>query len=248
MIDLVKNLKMVVAYEGTNFAGFQLQKNGPTIQAELEAAILEITSKKTNINGAGRTDSGVHAQGQVVNFYTDSMIPVQNLQKALNSVLPPTILVKSIVEVPLSFHARRSALTKTYSYRIYNLEQRPLFERNFVYHYKIPLNVAIIRQAIPFIIGERDFKSFQAAGSSVKTTIRTINYCNLVEDGSEIKIIINADGFLYHMVRNIVGTLFLVGNGRMDIQCFQEIIAAKDRHCAGPTAPAQGLCLEEVIY
>lgn len=248
MTGTVKNLKMVIAYEGTHYAGFQLQINGPTIQGELEKAIKKITSEVVNVYGAGRTDSGVHATGQVVNFFSHSEIPAQNLQKALNSVLPVDILVKSVAEVLPNFHARQSAQTKTYIYRLYNSEQRPLFERNLVYHYKKPLNFVVMQKAITCIVGKHDFKSFQAAGTAVQHTIRRVNYCSLEVDGPELKFTINADGFLYHMVRNIVGTLIIIGQGKMDIPRFQTIMNAKDRNLAGPTAPALGLCLAEVFY
>lgn len=248
MTGPVRNLKLVIAYEGTHYSGFQLQKNGPSIQGELERAILQTTAEKVNIQGAGRTDAGVHAKGQVVSFLTHSRIPIQNFSKALNSVLPADIVVKSAIEVALDFHARYSARTKTYMYRIYNLETRPMFERNFVYHYKYPLNIGMMRKAISYLVGEHDFKTFQAAGSAIQTSMRKINSCSLLEEAPEIKMIINADGFLYHMVRNIVGTLILVGNGRMEPEYFRGILMSKDRSLAGPTAPAKGLSLEEVIY
>lgn len=239
---------MVISYEGTNYVGFQLQKNGITIQEELQKAIHKITGELVKIHGAGRTDTGVHAKGQVVNFYCHSKRMLPKFQKAINAVLPADILVNSITEVPFNFHARYSALSKTYSYSIYNSEERPLFERNFVYHYKYNLNLEKMREAIPLILGENNFKSFQASGSVVQTTIRTVNFCSLESIGSQIKFIINANGFLYHMVRNIVGTLILLGQGKIDIERFQEIIIAKDRNLAGPTAPALGLCLEKVYY
>ena len=239
---------MVLAYEGTNYAGFQLQKNGPTVQGELETALQRITCESVTIYGAGRTDAGVHASGQVVNFLTHTKIPVEQLPKAFNSVLPADILVKSVCEVPVNFHARYSAQSKTYIYRIYSGVQRPLFERHFVYHYRHSLEVGLMREIIPFILGQHDFKSFQASGSTVKSTVRTVNYCKLGIHGQEIQLIINADGFLYHMVRNIVGTLILLGVGKLSRQDFQHIMTAKSRTLAGPTVPAQGLCLAEVIY
>jgi tRNA pseudouridine38-40 synthase len=239
---------MVIAYEGTNYVGFQLQKNGLSVQEELQKAILKITGEFVIIHGAGRTDAGVHANGQVVNFNTTTVIEKERLKKAINAVLPADILVKLIASASADFHARFSAINKTYSYRIYNTEERPLFERNYVYHIRHKLNVEKMREAIPLIIGEHNFKSFQASGSVVQSTIRTVNFCSLESHGPQIKFIINANGFLYHMVRNIVGTLFLLGQGKIEIQRFQEIILAKDRNLAGPTAPALGLCLDEVYY
>jgi tRNA pseudouridine38-40 synthase len=244
----LKNLKIVIAYEGTSYAGFQLQKNGSTIQGELQKAIRQITGELVNIYGAGRTDAGVHASGQVINFKTHTIIPPQKLKKALNAVLPDDILIKSVSEVAADFHARFSAISKTYIYRIYNSEERPLFERNLVYYFRYSLNLEKMRQAISLILGEHDFKSFQASGSVVQNTVRNINYCSLDSMGLELKLTINANGFLYHMVRNIVGTLILIGQDKMDLKQFQKIMLAKDRNLAGPTAPASGLCLEEVFY
>ncbi|MGE5581661.1 MAG: tRNA pseudouridine(38-40) synthase TruA [Bacillota bacterium] len=248
MKDLLKNLKLVLAYDGTRYAGFQRQSNGVTIQEELETAISKITGSQVKLIGAGRTDAGVHARGQVANFYSETTIPVEKLLKALNAVLPDDIIVKSVTEAAPAFHARFSALSKTYSYRIYNSEFRPVFERNFVYHYKYPLDVGKIEETCLLIVGKHDFKSFQAAGSPVKTTIRTVNFCRVHRDGPEIIFTINADGFLYHMVRNIIGTLILVGNGRLTKNQFRRILEQHDRGLAGPTAPAGGLCLEEVFY
>lgn len=244
-----RNIKLVLAYEGTNYAGFQRQRDGiETIQGTLEAAIQKITGQSINLIGAGRTDSGVHANGQVVNFITTSTIDNEKLLQALNAVLPADILVKAVDDVPLEFHARFAAKTKTYSYRIHNERLRPLFNRNFVYHYKHLLDLDLMVQAAQLLVGTHDFKSFQAVGSSVKSTVRTIYFCELTRQGPEIKLLINANGFLYHMVRNIVGTLILVGTKRINLNEVEQILAAKDRSLAGTTAPACGLCLEEVKY
>ncbi len=244
----IRNLKLVLAYQGTNYAGFQRQLNGPTIQGILEDGLSRILNIKTTIIGAGRTDAGVHARGQVVNFKTANPLQVDKLHKALNSILPEDILIQTVKEVDLEFHARYSAKNKTYSYSIYNDKLRPLFNRDFVYYYRHQLDVSMIQKAIPILTGKHDFKSFQAAGSAVANTIRTINFCQLAQTGPLIKITINADGFLYHMVRNIVGSLILVGNAKLTVDSFMIVLEGKDRTIAGPTAPAQGLCLEEVYY
>ena len=244
----IRNIKMVLAYDGTNYAGFQRQLNGPTIQREVEECLSRILNIKTTIIGAGRTDAGVHARGQVVNFKTVNRMSISKIHKALNSLLPKDILVKSVIDADFAFHARYSAKGKTYSYSIYNDELRPLFERNFVYYYRYQLDLDKMKQAITFLTGKHDFKSFQAAGSSVENTIRTIHFCRLDRTGLLIKLTINADGFLYHMIRNLVGTLILVGNSRLSVAQFKDIITARDRAFAGPTAPAQGLCLEKVFY
>jgi tRNA pseudouridine38-40 synthase len=248
MDERIKNLKMIIAYEGTAYAGFQIQKNGPTIQAELETAIGRITGEKIHIHGAGRTDAGVHAKGQVVHFPTQSNHSNEKFKKAMNSLLPADIIVKNVYEVPMEFHAQYSARNKTYCYRIYNSEERPVFERNFVYYYRFDLNILKMHEAIPYLIGEKDFKSFQASGSPVLDTIRIVNFCNLESNGPLITFTINANGFLYHMVRNIVGTLILIGREKLEPSAMEKIILAKDRGVAGPTAPAIGLCLEEVMY
>lgn len=239
---------MVIAYEGTNYAGFQRQLNGTTIQGILEANLSQILNSQVTIIGSGRTDAGVHARGQVVNFRTVNQIPAPKIHKALNSLLPEDILVKSVIETDLEFHARYAAKCKTYSYSIYNDQLRPLFERNFVYYYRHQLDLNKMKQAIDLIVGKHDFKCFRAAGSSVTNTIRTIRFCRLEQNGPLIKLTINADGFLYHMVRNIVGTLILVGTDKLSVAKFQIILEERDRKIAGPTAPAQGLCLEEVFY
>ncbi|HOP73560.1 MAG TPA: tRNA pseudouridine(38-40) synthase TruA [Bacillota bacterium] len=244
-----RNIKMVVAYEGTHYAGFQRQAGGvKTIQGALEEAIAQITGSMPNVIGAGRTDAGVHALGQVVHFHSETRLKEGQLLNALNAVLPRDIVICEVSEVPAEFHSRYSALSKTYSYRIWNDPVRPVFHREWLYHYKYPLDTAVMREAASFIVGQHDFKSFQASGSSVKTTVRTVHFCELMSEGPEITIRINADGFLYHMVRNIVGTLILVGTGRMSLAGFKAVLAACDRNAAGPTAPASGLCLEEVFY
>lgn len=239
---------MVLAYEGTNYAGFQRQSNGPTIQGVLEDKLGMILNCKVNIIGSGRTDAGVHAGGQVVNFKTVNQLPAVKIQKALNSLLPEDILIRSAEETVLDFHARYSAKNKTYSYNIYNDELRPLFNRNFVYYCRHQLDLERMKNAAVVLVGRHDFKSFQAAGSIVSNTIRTIHFCQLHQAGFLVTILINADGFLYHMVRNIVGSLILVGSGKWPIEKFKSLIDKKDRTLAGPTAPAIGLCLEEVFY
>jgi tRNA pseudouridine38-40 synthase len=245
----LRNWKLTIAYEGTRYAGFQKQVGAiPTIQSKLETAIYTITGDVPKLTGAGRTDAGVHARGQVVNFFSGAKLQPEQWLKALNSRLPEDLAITAVSEALPDFNARFSAKSKTYSYRIYTDRVRPIFNRNFVYYYKHQLNWDMMRRAADFLAGAHDFRSFQAAGSSVKTTVRTVNFCSLQRVDSEIGIEINADGFLYHMVRNIAGTLILVGCGKIAVDDFQKIIACKDRNYAGPTAPAQGLCLEEVFY
>lgn len=248
-MGLRRNLKLIVAYDGTGYAGFQRQAQGiPTVQAALESAIYKITREEVGIIAAGRTDSGVHARGQVVNFTSQTRLREDRFLSALNAVLPEDIAVQSVETVPLDFHARFSAVSKTYGYYLYNQAIRPVFNRNWGYFYHYPLEIDKMIEASLCLIGTHDFKCFQATGSSAKTTVRTINHCEIERRGSEIQIIINGNGFLYHMVRNIVGTLILVGSMRMTVDRFQAIVNSAERSLAGPTAPARGLCLEEVFY
>lgn len=244
----VRNLKLIVTYEGTRYAGFQRQVNGLTLQAVLEEAIRKLTGETVKIIAAGRTDAGVHARGQVVNFHSHTGLPAAQVQRALNHFLPEDVLVWLVDDVASDFHARYSAKSKTYSYRIYHSELRPVFERNFLYHYRFPLQIDQMQEAAQILVGTKDFRSFQATGTAVKNTVKTIHFCKVTQQEPEIRIEINADGFLYHMVRNIAGTLILVGNGRITVADFQRILEVTDRSLAGPTAPASGLCLEEVFY
>lgn len=249
MAENYRNLKMIIAYEGTEYAGFQRQKSGIlTIQETLENAIFQITGEKSNLIGAGRTDAGVHAKGQVVNFKSSTHLETTPLLKALNAVLPKDIVIRDVCETDSEFHSRYSAKSKTYLYRIYIHALRPLFERNFVYHYRYQLDFDLMSQVAALIEGTHDFQCFQASGSVVKSTIRTVNYCRLSKKESEIRLYINADGFLYHMVRNIVGTMLVVGSKRITVAEFVDIVKTGERQKAGPTAPAGGLCLEEVFY
>jgi tRNA pseudouridine38-40 synthase len=245
-----QNIKLVIAYDGTGYAGFQKQAGQATstVQTALETAIMKLSGETARVTGAGRTDAGVHARGQVVNFYTGARLTELQWVKALNATLPPDLLVCGATKVEADFHARFNARSKTYGYRIYNGQLRPVFDRNFVYFYRRYLNEELMRQAARLLVGEHDFRSFQAAGSAVKSTVRTVNFCHISRLGPEITLSINADGFLYHMVRNIVGTLILVGNGAVTVTRFQQIFRAADRKLAGPTAPALGLCLEKVFY
>ena len=244
-----RNLKMVLAYEGTHYAGFQRQVASiATIQGTLEQALYTLTGAKITITGAGRTDAGVHAKGQVVNFFSETQMMPERIQLALNSILPSDILILNITEISPDFHARFAAKNKTYSYTIHNSILKPLFNRSFVYHYKYPLHLPLMQEAAAFLMGNHDFRAFQATGSTVQNTVRTIHFLELSQRGPEILCRINADGFLYHMVRNIVGTLIAVGNGKILIPAFQQIVAGRNRINAGPTAPASGLCLEEVFY
>lgn len=243
------NIRCVVEYDGTDFYGFQRQSHRVTIQGALERAIRELTGQAVTITGAGRTDAGVHALGQVVNFFTDSRIPVERWPYALNSRLPTGIVVKQADAVSETFHARRSAVAKVYRYTIWNAPFPSVFMNRYALHVRTPLDVAAMRVGAEHLVGSRDFAAFRAAGSApVATTVRHVDSFHIEQDGKRIDITVKADGFLYHMMRNIVGTLLLVGDRRRPPQWVADVLASGKRAAAGPTAPAKGLCLLLVEY
>lgn len=249
----MRNLRLILAYDGTDFHGWQRQPDAATVQACLEGALHKLTGAPTPVCGAGRTDAGVHAVHQVANFSTNSTIPAGNFVKALNGLLPPTVRIKSADEVPLSFHARFDARRKTYRYRILMTPVcSPLLWR-FVYHYPYHLERERMAQAAALLVGEHDFTSFAAAdlhdeeaNSNVRTILRS--HCRWSARSSMLVYEVTGGGFLRYMVRNIVGTLIEVGRGRLVPDDVARILAARDRTQAGPTAPAQGLCLMKVEY
>lgn len=245
----MRNIRCLVEYDGTDFYGFQRQKGRETIQGCLERAVATLTGERVTVHGAGRTDAGVHAEGQVINFFTTSRIPTERWPYALNSRLPAAIVVKAAEEAPADFHARKSAVAKTYRYTIWNAPFPSAFWRRFAYHVPTPLDVDAMRQAASLLVGRHDFAAFQAAGSTpVRSTVRHLQRLDIVQDGPRIDIYGKADGFLYHMMRNIVGTLLLVGDGRRPPAWVGEVLASRRRELAGPTAPAHGLCLIRVEY
>ena len=242
------NIKLILSYDGTNYCGFQIQKNGPTIQGILEQALAKRTGESIRIIGGSRTDSGVHARGQVVNFHTKSTIPPAAFAPALNSLLPPDIVIRHSRRVPEEFHARYSAKGKVYHYLI-NTRQRPLpFERHHSWQLGGPLDLRAMEMAARFLEGRHDFRGFQAVGSPVKSTIRTIKKVFIRARGPLVILSFHGDGFLYRQVRNMVGTLVAIGQGRMSPGVIPEIIAGQDRSAAGPTAPPQGLFLGRIFY
>lgn len=260
----MRNIRLTVAYDGTDFRGWQRQPEAATVQGLLEAAAAKITGEKVRIWGSGRTDAGVHAANQVANFKTSCPIPCGNLVKALNDALPPTVRVKEAREAPPSFHARNDARSKTYRYRILLAPIASPFVARFVYHYPYPLAWEKMAKAAQSIKGKHDFASFAATGSGAEKskdpeaggpsryrgTVRTVFESQLTHRfRPEILIYeVRGNGFLHHMVRNIVGTLVEVGRGRIQTGDIGKILEARDRTGAGPTAPAQGLCLWKVEY
>ncbi len=245
-----RNILLKIEYDGSDYAGWQTQKNAQAIQPVVEAAIRTATGKKANLISSGRTDAGVHAVCLMANFKTDSDMPLHKLQLALNGILPKDIAVKEAREAPLSFHSRFDAKSKIYTYTILNSPARAAILRGHVYHISHKLNVALMRRESKRLVGRHDFKSFRAAPSENKkgSTVRAIKKLKVVKSGDLIKITVEADGFLYNMVRNIVGTLIAIGKGKLKAGDMEKILRAKDRKFAGPTAPARGLCLMEVKY
>ena len=250
----MRNLKLVLAYDGSEFSGWQVQPDAATIQGILASAIGRVTGEKVLPQGSGRTDAGVHALAQVATFVTESPIPAQNLVKALNDILPPSIRVLDATEASLDFHARKSAHAKTYRYRMYRDAICPPFVARYVWHYPFPLEEDAMRQAASFVLGEHDFTSFAAVdserGREDKTisNVRQIFQSSWERAGEELVYTVRGNGFLHHMVRNLVGTFVLVGKSTLRPQSIADILMARNRSAAGATAPASGLFLVSVEY
>ncbi len=247
----MKNIKLTVAYDGTNYHGFQEQRGTglPTIQEVLETTLSKVAQSPIQIIGAGRTDAGVHAQGQVVNFHSDRWpVPTEKIHLALNTLLPGDLRVVKAEEVPPDFHARFSAKAKTYRYSIYHHRVMSPQHRLYCYHEPRLLTVQAMQEGCQYLLGTHDFKCFQAQGSPVKDTVRTILRAELVEEKAVIHLYLRGNGFLYNMVRIITGTLLNIGMGKIKPQEMERIIASKDRTLAGTTVPPQGLCMMEVEY
>lgn len=244
----MRNIKLILEYEGTGYLGWQRQPQGMTVQQALEEALERITGAKTTVVGAGRTDAGVHARGQTANFRTESDLPVERLRGALNALLPRDIVVLKAEEVPQDFNARFSARSKLYYYTVRNGRTRPALSRDFCWHVRWPLEILPMHQAAAHLLGRHDFAAFQSAGADTSTTVRTVFRADWTRSFDTLTFAIEADGFLYNMVRAIVGTLAAVGRGKITPDEFAEIVNAKDRARAGRTAPAQGLCLMRVRY
>lgn len=245
----MKTYRLVVQYDGTDYAGFQVQPNQRTIQGELEAALRRLGPNPIRITGAGRTDAGVHSEGQTVSFRDAGLtVPVDRLPYALNALLPRDIRVIASGLEPVDFHARISALTKTYRYQIYESEFPNVFYERYAYWIQKPLDWNTITECSRLFVGRLDFAAFAASGSSAKTTVRTM-YQVSVDTGGPLKMIrFTADGFLYNMVRNLVGTLVDVGRGNLNLDDVRTIMASGDRRLASATIAPQGLYFESVNY
>jgi tRNA pseudouridine38-40 synthase len=248
-MDLRRNIRLLLEYDGTGYHGWQRQLDAATIQGVLEAAVARLTQERVAIIGSGRTDAGVHARGQVANFRTESAIPLKAFHKGLNSLLPRDIAVLSATEAPPEFHARKSARAKTYEYRILNRPNRSPLNRHYAWWIASPLNLAAMAGAAGFLLGEHDFTAFRASGSDNKNPVRRVLAATWQEEpGGWLSFTITATGFLRGMVRSLVGTMVQVGQGKAPSAKLAELLASGARHLAGPTAPPQGLYLVEVVY
>lgn len=244
----MRNIKLVISYDGTCYHGWQCQPDLITVQETLIKAVERIVNHKIKLYGGARTDSGVHAMAQVANFHTVSKIETKNLLRGLNSLLPGDIRIKGVYDVEESFHSRYSARSKTYVYTILNRPFDSPFYTRYVWHIPYPLNVPSMNRAIKYIKGEHDFSAFKKKNESYSSHIRCVLRSGVKKRGDFIYVFIEATGFLRYMVRNITGTLVLIGQGRLKEDSISEILASKDRDMAGPTAPARGLFLKEIYY
>ncbi len=245
----MRTFKLIIEYDGTQYKGWQVQPGRPTIQGVIQETLERLTGKPLSLIGSGRTDAGVHAVAQAAHFKAETRMDVPSIQRALNSLLPPDIVIKEIEEVDDSFHARRQTRCKLYEYRILNRGLRSAFHRGYAWHIPYPLDLGRMEEATEFLLGEHDFSSFRSAGSSTKSPVRRVIRAEWKRgrDGL-VRFEIEGSGFLKQMVRSLVGTLVEVGRGKITPEEFRRILASKDRTKAGPTAPARGLFLKEVKY
>lgn len=244
----MRNIKLTIEYDGTNYCGWQIQKNAVSIQEVTEKAISSLVSNKIDLTGSSRTDARVHAKGMVANFLAECSIPTKNFPAAINGKLPDDIVIVKAEEVSLDFHSRYSSIGKRYSYTILNRREPSALLRNYASHIPLPLDIKKMQQAGCHFLGTHDFEAFKSAGSSIKSNVRNVGLLDIEGFDGLIKIYIEADGFLYNMVRIIAGTLIEAGLCKISSEEILSIIESKDRKRAGKTAPPQGLCLERVYY
>lgn len=246
----MRNICLTIAYDGTAYHGFQRQPefHGPTIQGTLAKVWKALVGEDIQIYTAGRTDTGVHAAGQVISFFSNARIPEGKIPKAFNSLLPKDIRILQARDEEEDFNARRSAQWKRYDYLIDNHPIPDVFQRLYALHEPVPLNLTAMQEASVFLEGKHNFQAFAAAGGSSKTFERILYVCRIQPDGRHLRLICVGNGFLYHMVRIIVGTLLEVGQGKLPAETLPDIIASRERKRAGETAPAHGLTLTYVNY
>ncbi|MGN1098162.1 MAG: tRNA pseudouridine(38-40) synthase TruA [Clostridia bacterium] len=245
---MVSKYKLTIMYDGTAYHGWQRQQNGITVQEIMEDTVSRIMSKETAIVGCSRTDAGVHARMYVCSFFADTTIPADKLPFVLNTMLPPDIRAVGCELACEDFNARFDAVKKTYKYQIWNTSFGDPFLRNYAWHYPVKLDFEAMEKACGIIRGEKDFRCFMAAGSVVKNTVRNLSELRAEKDGELITVTASANGFLYNMVRIIVGTLVYIGNGKLKLDELEGLIREGDRRKMGITAPPQGLRLYEVLY
>lgn len=246
--DMMRNIKLTVQYDGTNYHGFQTQINAVAVQDVLEDAIGALVGHPVRVSGCGRTDAGVHAKAFVLNFFSKTAIPAEKFPFALNTRLPRDILCVRAEDVASDFDAKDSAIKKRYTYYIQNSPIPDVFRQGYAWHYKYPLDIVAMQKAAEAFLGTHDFIGFASAGFTVKTTVRTIYELTVQKTGDLIAIDVTGNGFLYNMVRIIAGTLVFAGMGKIDPAAMPDIIRSGDRERAGITAPACGLFLSEVFY
>ena len=244
----MRNIKLTIEYDGTNYHGWQIQPSEPTIQGVIEAALTKMTKTETRITGAGRTDSGVHAAGQVANFHTETDIPIGAFQKGLNSLLPKDVVILEAVEAPLGFNARFSAKRRIYEYTILNRSYPSAFWRNRAYFFPEPVDVLAIDHLCQSLVGKRDFSAFQKAKSDRLNAVCEVFDCRCWRDGDFVYLRVSADAFLRGMVRAIVGTLLMLRDHPEPFEQLQRILDARNRSAAGASVSARGLCLVQVEY
>lgn len=253
----LRNLRFTISYDGTSYSGFQIQPRSDTVQYRLEQAVFLLTGETVKVISSGRTDAGVHAKAQVINFITSSKIPVERWCLALNARLPRDIVAHTAEEVLPTFHSRKAAKRKTYCYTIRSARFPDVFHRNFEYHHPTHLNVEAMREALPCLLGEHDFTSFCTVRTDKEIKVRTLYEVRMETESDDvlatgkverIRLIITGNGFLYNMVRIIVGTLIQIGEGKRPSSDMQRVLEARDRSQAGPTAEAMGLTLWKVDY
>lgn len=252
-----RNIRLLIAFDGTHYSGWQRQKNAPTIQEAIENSLSVITGARVRLHGAGRTDAGVHAAGMVANFMTRSAVPCRGFLRGLNSMLDPAIRILAADEAEGQFHSRRSATGKTYRYTVYTGTIQSPLERLYAAHYSMRPDASAVRQALGHILGTHDFSSFEGSGSRdcSRTTgrgaVRTLFRAEFMPEPGRPDVWyfrFTGDGFLRHMVRNLVGTLLMIGNSKMSADALPTLLHRHNRCLAGPTAPARGLVLEQVHY
>lgn len=243
-----RRLKLLLEYNGSRYHGWQIQPQTVTIQGTLEACVSRITNAPVRVHAAGRTDAGVHALGQVVHFDTASTIALASLVRGLNGLLPDDIVVRQAEEVSPDFHARHSALRKTYVYVVHNTAIPSAFRAPYAWHIQQPLDLQAMRIAAATLLGEHDFSAFRAASCSARTPQRHLYRLHLRRQAKRLLFVLCANGFLQHMARNIIGTLVMVGRGQLAASAMAAILQSRQRQQAGPTAPAHGLFLVQVVY